>query len=204
MLAEYAELKEKGLRKQALQKLNEFILFADKFTKMQKRKLVQLICQKYIELSQRFDHYYFQFDAQILTQNIIIPTLKKSIKDEPQNAEPLKYILLYQCNEDDCVMLELILSLTPKDENIRRLLIRSYLGHLAYAVHHLESDSGYIGYPTEDLKLCLYIEDHMKCIDDKDAQMVLLEELKKYRLLIQEYQEYRKSIKSFVEWRRSK
>ena len=47
LLAEYAALKEKGLRKQAYTKLNGFIALTCSFADTKRRELVHLICQRH-------------------------------------------------------------------------------------------------------------------------------------------------------------
>jgi hypothetical protein len=206
LLAEYTELKGKGLRKQAHKKLNEFIVSALRFEETKNRSLVKLICQKKLEWGFTAD----LFDSYPLTNQVIVPTLKQWVADEPQNPEPLKWLgLFYYGNENYSehdsgyfTALEQSLALNPKDNVVRKALIQRYLDCIDYSTHHLMSDSGYIGDPSEDLEMCTTIEAHLKNLQDKDAQVTLTRELNKYRHMIQNYQRYVSvDVKmSFAEW----
>lgn len=208
--------------------MNEFISLTKNYTKAQNRKLVEIICKKHIDLPENSDPYEHQFDSYLLSKKVIIPTLKQWIKDEPENPDPLKWAVLcfYHTEEDRHIFLEQLFSLIPKDKDIKRhfnetllerllvldpndddareYVIRKYLSYIDFSLHHLESDSAYIGNPSEDLKLCLCIEEHLKYLQNKSNYTELSERLKESRLLIQDYQHYRKSLKSFTEWQRSK
>lgn len=183
LLAEYAKLKEKGLRKQAFSKLNEFIILAHSFDDSKKHRLVQLICQTKLNWGANSD----LFDSYPLTSKIIVPTLMQWISDEPQNPEPLKWLgLFYSLGSDRYLTaLEQSLSLNPEDDVVRKELISRYLSQLEYSTHHL-NENFYIGNPSDDLKLCLTIRSCLKDVQDKNAQTLLSEELEKYSQMIQD------------------
>lgn len=209
LLAEYAELKEKGLRKQYHKKLDEFIVLASNFAETKRRNLVQLICQKKAQWKSYFNSFYL-FDSYPLTNQFIVPTLQQWIVDESQNPEPLKWLGLFYYRNDIngdnyFTALERSLALNPTDEIVQKELIRRYLDYLNYSIHHL-NDNFYIGDPSEGLKLCWRVGGYLKNVQDKNTRVAFSQELEEYRNLIYDWQKYKSaSIKvSFFEWCHSK
>ena len=217
LLAEYAALKEKGLRKQAYTKLNGFIALTCSFADTKRRELVHLICQRH-EQWEPFNLEQWEpfnlFNTYPLINKVILPTLKQWIADEPQNPEPLKWLGLYYYGDSNYSIndsgyftaLERSLSLNSNDDIVRKVLIRRYLDCIDYSIHEVISDSYYIGDPSEDLVLCSTIEEHLQNLPDKNVQITLSEQLKGYRHMIQDWQKYiSANVKmSFTEWRCSK
>ncbi|MBX9804747.1 MAG: hypothetical protein K2Y18_03210 [Alphaproteobacteria bacterium] len=211
LLAEYADLREQGLRKQAFNKLNEFIIAASSFEESKKLELVQIICQMKLGSGRNS----FLLDPQPLVTQVIVPTLRQWIVEQPKNFEPLKWLGLffyhYSDDSDDNLYftyLEQSLALNPKDDVVRKVLIERYIDYLDYAMHHLLDaiNFGYIGDPANDLELCRTIEVCINGVQDKKDKAAFTKRLKEYRMMIEDWQEYiRANVKiSFDEWRGSK
>ncbi|MBS0185704.1 MAG: hypothetical protein JSS34_05115 [Proteobacteria bacterium] len=231
MSIEVIKLRERASRKevvdfqkQATQKYLDFIAFMESFSEAKKRQLIHLICQKYI--------YWLENDPEdewrwkphlsppaILKRKDSLPILTQWIIDEPQNSEPFKWLGLFYFNtegglnlkDEYFTALERSLYLNPKDDIVRKVLISRFFAWIDFSTHHLLSDSGYIGSPTEDLKLCLKIETYIKDLQDRNDQERSNALLKEYREMIQGYQEYaifrkqNSSLKtSFKEWKTSR
>lgn len=178
---EYLELKEMGLRKQSLEKINEFVSLAEAFSDAKRRELVSLICFKklgWLDSNQLIDSY-------ILTNKIIIPTLKKWAKDEPKNPEPLKWLGLFYWGGNE--VLEECLNLNPDDEVVRLIIITRYLDAICYSTHHLD-EGVYIGDPLEDLDICNKIKKHLSFVSDKETRLLHESVLSEYIQVIEHYQ----------------
>lgn len=197
LLGEYADLKEKGLRKQSLVKINEFVRKAEEFPDSKRRELVRLWCQE--KVRQPGDNYLF--DSHPLTNEIIVPTLEKWAEDEPRNPEPLKWIGLFYGSEHFFNALEKSLALNPDDDVVRITLVDGYLRTIDYSTHHL-SESFYLGEPSEDLKMCKRIRACLDDVKNEKAKSSLADELSEYQQMIHDWLDYsnNKFSESFPEW----
>jgi uncharacterized membrane protein YccC len=128
-LARYCELREKGLRKQALSMLDEFLEEAETWDTATARSLVVTILEVY--WSRKAAH---QFLTAPLQQRLIEPVLEEWCRAEPENPLPARHFALLR---SDVVLLEAALRLDPDDQAVRATLARKHIAFVDYATHHL-------------------------------------------------------------------
>jgi hypothetical protein len=128
-LAEYCELREKGLRSQALAQLDDFLNKAALWDADLARSNVSIILQA--DARTPAAH---QFLTHPLLTRLIYPTLEHWLTDVPSAAEPLHWLGLLRSDPD---ALRRALSLVPSDGPVRRRLINFALNAADHATHHL-------------------------------------------------------------------
>lgn len=210
LLAEYLELKEKGLRKQSLAKLNQFVAVARLYDAQKRRDLVRLVCQKKLEwrsLDRGPFHSDSIFDSYPLTTVIMVPTLDEWIEDEPQNPEPLKWKGIFYEPGNHWSSLQKSFEFDPNDEVVARHLIRRYWSHLD-ETDDLPMD--YLGDPVNDLALIGQMERCVKQLKDDKLRSSIAVELRLLRQWIEDWVEFARAHAeseydgSFLDWCRLK
>ena len=128
-LAEYCELRERGLRSHALARLDDFLNKAALWDTDLARRNILIILQAEARTPEAH-----QFMTHPLLMRLIYPTLENWVTDEPSSVEPLRWLGLLRSDPD---ALRDALSLTPNDVPVRRRLIIFALDAADYATHHL-------------------------------------------------------------------
>lgn len=180
LLSHFVSFKEKGLHKEAKNCLKLFIEQIKLNTDAKKRKLIQLLCN---------NHSGNKFVSYPLLQEIIKPTLQNWINEEPNNAEPLKYLASFNIGGDKLSYLQKSLALNPNDDSVLCDIINLEADLLYQNTHYLD-ESRYLGDPHEDLKLCSKLLDKIKLIKSQDKIKYWEEELKTLQSMIQDWIQY--------------
>ncbi|MFN5027788.1 MAG: hypothetical protein ACK5D9_01440 [Burkholderiales bacterium] len=128
-LAEYCVLREKGLRAQALARLDGFLSEATLWEVDMRRSNVLTILQASARISTAH-----QFMTHALRTQLVYPTLEQWITSEPDAVEPVRWLGLLRSDPD---ALRRALQLEPSDVPVRRRLINFALGAADHATHHL-------------------------------------------------------------------
>lgn len=128
-LSEYCVLREKGLRTQALARLDDFLSEATLWDFDKRRSNVVTILNAGTRISKAH-----QFMTHPLLKRLVYPTLEQWITAEPSAAEPVRWLGLLRSDPD---VLRLALRLEPSDVPVRRRLINFALDAADYATHHL-------------------------------------------------------------------
>lgn len=129
LLSEYCLLRERGLRQQALHRLNEFLDKASSWNVETARSLVLTI----LSADARTPEAH-QFMTHPLLTRLIFPVLEQWVIDRPSALEPLRWLGMLRSN---VAALEKALSLDPTDVPVRRKLVNFALGSADHATHHL-------------------------------------------------------------------
>lgn len=128
VLGEYCVLREKGLRAQALARLDDFLTEAALWDIDMRRRSVLTILQASARISAAH-----QFMTHPLLMQLVYPTLEQWVTDEPSAVEPLHWLGLLRSDPD---ALRRALSLEPSDVPVRRRLINFALAAADHATHH--------------------------------------------------------------------
>ena len=128
-LADYCELREQGLRKEAFVQLRRFLSEAKGYSAEAARK----VCCSILELQARVPEAH-QFLSKPLLDDFLIPTLKSWHSGASSDPTPLRWLGLLL---SDVSMLEEALNLNPADRPVRSTLVSFALDDVYQATHHL-------------------------------------------------------------------
>jgi len=180
----YCTLREKGLRKQALQKLETFLNLTDRW-----------------ELSQRTDFTTFlftQFETIKYAQDLAFPhslkvslikqTLENWCDIEEGDSRPFRWYGKYFNSIDH---LKKALQVCPEDDIAREGLLKFWSDCLYSSMHHLPV--GYLGNPEEDLQLVI----------DQKNQIVKLADKARREYWISENEVDEEIINNYLTWKKS-
>ena len=194
-LAEYCELREKGLRKQALAAVRTFLAETTAFPEERRLALSMYLLDLHYATPEAH-----QFLSQPLIDGLIRLSLRKAAR--PGNAA-FRYLALF-LNESGRGKnaLRVALKYTPVDVLVRKRLISRLLGEVVFAMHHLE-ESVFIG--SEGY--CLAVLDEAgRLLDPTVADATIFRGLWEDRvelsMMLGDWMEYTKknSALSFPEW----
>jgi len=206
--AQYCFDRDKGLRKQAFERLNDFLKNTESWTDEEKIKFVTFLCPYYEDMS-----LYCPFPHP-LSEKLIKPTLEKWCSSEVADSNPFRWYGMFYGNSEylkkalelnqhegkmrqnllekiDSEYLDGILKLNSQDDQVRQILLQRGINRLWYSVHHLPD--GYIGEPKEDLILIDELQNEIAKLSDIKLQQFWTEELEEYTELVTNYVEYKKS-----------
>ncbi|SNS85299.1 hypothetical protein SAMN05446037_102418 [Anaerovirgula multivorans] len=194
--AKYCLLKEKGIKKQALKAIEEFILLTKNKSIDEQRE----IARELVSLS------YYNTDIHQLLAHPLHQFLIKVLKDwaETKVTDVVPYRWLgYMCR--DLISYEKALEINPTDEISIVELAKAELNYIDFQTHHL-CETRFIG-EIDDARNCL--ERVSKLIDKlKPGQLKdnMFEGYNYYKKLIDSWKEYKKKQRelSFPEWCESK
>ncbi|WP_131857467.1 hypothetical protein [Bosea sp. BK604] len=153
LLGDYCGLRSRGLRRQALAALEQFLKLASEFDGPEARAAAVDI----LELHDRTKEAH-QFLAQPLRARFLFPVLETWMEDEPGSITPLRWLGFLKHSDH---LLARALAMAPDDLPVRRRLVERTLHHINYATHHLDENFfiGSVDETVEDLKsLGTYIE----------------------------------------------
>ncbi|MDP0490101.1 MAG: hypothetical protein Q7Q71_03515 [Verrucomicrobiota bacterium JB023] len=194
-LAEYCNLREKGLRTDALQALHKFIQEAIGRDVNAKRRIVLDI----LSADARTPEAHQFLTHPILTQ-LLFPTLEEWLSESPAAFEPLRWLGLMK---SDFAHLEAALSAEPSDVPVRRRLIGIELDNVDYATHHL--DESILLSPLDECRSSLFRVGQLL-----DGYMPskwfesLAEEYKEYVSMLDDWELFNQSeYNDFPEWCRA-
>ncbi len=172
--ANYIDLLNKGLRREALKNIEDFLSLARAWDVKDQRKVVSFLCR--VSDSEPIGHRYVPFP---IWKRLIKPILADWIAEIPKDPEPLRWT----GELDD---LRTSLRLDPTCDRTRYRWIQGVLRGVQYATHELPT--GYLGNIEEDLTALRDIETEARKIADPEKQAVLIEIINEERALIEDYQ----------------
>jgi hypothetical protein len=141
LFVKYLRLREKGLRKQALACLNQFVQLASGWDFEHRRDIVNRLMSLRHEWPSVMDLIPFpHYDG------LVNPTLDEWTEREPQNPVPFRWR-----GRDDKDLRHAI-RLDPHEEIARINLANRLLARVDYAIHELPNGFGYIGQPAGDMQ----------------------------------------------------
>ena len=184
---EFAELREKGLRKSALNTLAEFIGSMKKRPFAERKDFVSLFCET--SLKWRRDSYLFS--PQPLVEELIRPTTLEWISEEPENPLAFRWAGVY-CNgdwEEQNHYFRKATELDPSEDYSRSKIIDSLLNEPDYSTHHL-NESMYLGEPNEDLKFLAEAKIEVSKLKDPESAEYWTKEIDEYESMIRDWIEY--------------
>ncbi|MCK1640140.1 hypothetical protein IVA95_21675 [Bradyrhizobium sp. 157] len=129
-LASYCRFREKGLRREALSALEDFLLAARSFDSAVARSAVVTI----LEANARTSGTH-QFLTQPLVTRFLVPTLRSRMDDDPAASTPIRWLGILSRDDQ---LLDRALSMCPEDTPVRKMLIGAELSCAEYATHHLD------------------------------------------------------------------
>lgn len=176
-LSEYAcyiDLLGKGLRKEALKHIEDFLSLSRAWDKPAQREVTSFLCR--VAHSEPIGHRYV---PQPVWKRLIEPTLKEWIESSPEDPEPLRWTGEF---ED----LKKSLRLDPNCDQTRYRLVHHILRGIQYDTHELPY--GFLGVVEEDLKLLDEAEEEAQRLSDPEKKENLLRIVKEERSEIQKYQ----------------
>ena len=185
--AQYCFDREKGLRKQALGHLNNFLKNTESWTEEEKIKFVTFLLP------------FFETDSytsfpQPLSEKLIKPTLEEWCLKETTDSRPFRWYGKFYSGWEH---LNRALEINPQDEQARQFLLKGGINDLWYSVHHLPE--GYIGDYKEDLILIDELQNHISKLSDTELQKSWTSVLEQYAELVRNYVEWKKSGHSDLE-----
>ncbi len=188
LYAKYCSLREKGLRKQAFQNLNNFISSALNWSLEKRFHFVDSLLNVLNENEDIYD-----LIPQPLDSRIVQPTLLGWVKVNPDDPSGYRWL-----GEEDNWRKALLLDNTEQISRIRlikRLIYCSY-----FSTHHLPE--GYIGNTSEDLMGLNEAQGLLTGLLDQTLQSEFCNEINHYRDLVQSYYDYERSKESvrFETW----
>lgn len=190
--AEYCIDREKGLRKQAFKKLAEFLKSTNNWTLDQKIDFAKFLFP-FFENVQDADYGPF---TQPLSDKLIKPTLEEWCEIEIIDNRPFRWFGKYYRSEEHLFR---AIELNPKDDLARETILNWWTYSIYYSIHHLPE--GYIGNPSEDLKLAEKIEEQISKLTDDSRKEYWTKELNEDLEIIENYVEWKNSGHTdFAKW----
>lgn len=185
--AQFAEMREKGLRKKSLAVLREFVEEMKKQPFDQRREFVLLFCETALKWGG--DSYLLK--PQPLLKFIVRPTLKEWIEKDPESPLACRWSGTYFEGDwkQKVEFFRKATTLDPKDDYSRSQLINCLLDGPEYSIHHL-NESIYLGNPKEDLDSLDLAKKEAQLICDSGDGKKWLEEIEILRVMISDWIEY--------------
>ena len=195
-LATYCDLREKGLRREALAELVAFLEEAEGWDASAQRNVVLRILEGHWRTPQAH-----QFLAEPLRRRFVEPVLNEWRATEQDNPVPLRQLALLRGDRD---LLRHALRINPKDDHVRAAIANSLFRCVDYSTHHL-SEGRFIG-NIEDAEAALSDATAvLKEATDPGTLGSLVEELRGLTALLADWREYQDAPKgSFPEWCRAR
>ena len=159
LYSKYCDTKEKGLRKEALKILNQFI---EDINKKPFSKRVEFT--NWVEERRFYDHEVIDLIPHPLQKKVIEPTLKEWSDKEPENPVPFRWI-----NTKESLIKAIDLDKTEQIARYR--LFHKIIGWIDYNQHELEYYS-YLGNPKQDLELLKLVREKIQGINIYDPKSI--------------------------------
>jgi len=190
--AHYCFSREQGLRKKALNHLDNFIRTTNNWTIDRKIEFVKFLLP-FFETVKDADYGPF---PQPLSEKLIKPTLQYWSKKEIKDERPFRWYGTYYRSEDHLFK---AIELNPEDDISRQQLLTWWTYDIYYSIHHLPEV--YIGEPDEDLKLAEKVKSQIDQLTDPDLKDKWRNELESDLRFVRNYIEWKKSgHPNFEQW----
>lgn len=189
---QYCLLREKGLRKQALSKLSDFLRNSQSWSFDQKKEFVIWLCNQMDSIP---DASYGPYPTP-LARELLIPFFEEWTQRDPINSEA--WTLKGRYGDDFSAYFKAI-EIDPKNQRARIALTDASIGYLEHAMHHLPHY--FIGDEQEALTATREAYEHLSHIDDGEPRTHLLQELKNAENLLLDWMTFKKEMGTdFDEW----
>jgi hypothetical protein len=194
-LANYCDLREKGLRRKAFESLNLF---------MEQTRSWDIQVQRELALRILDAHWNTQQAHQFISEPLRLGFLERVLEEwrttERSNWLPLRYLGLLRM--DACLLKEALL-INPKDDFVRITIVRILVNSIEYATHHLV-EGKFIGDESEaftDLNEASTILEGMTSASAESVKVAL----QSLHLLLTDWCEYKPCPKgTFPDWCRER
>jgi hypothetical protein len=190
-LASYCDLREKGLRPQALKVLNAFLKQSQSWDRLTQRGIVLFILDAVWS-----NPKVYGFLSHPLKHGFLEPVLKEWCASEPANPVPIRYYALLR---NDYKLLKEALRMNSQDDRIRTAIVAMVITGVNYETHELPY--GYIGDPAEGLDALLEAYTIIEGMTDSSRKTSLKKAVEHLSLLIVDWQQYQESPEgTFKDW----
>lgn len=187
-LVRYLDFRGRGLRRQAMAALDEFVVDARDWPTERQRAFADGVLSAIEGNPDLHD-----LKAEPLQRGFVTPVIRAWREAEPRNPVPWRW-------GDDVDLIRRAVDLDPTDQIARRRLIRRLMGCVAHAAHELPA--GYIGDPTSDLADIAEVELLATGLRDPGLERGAADFVRMHRPVIDAYQLFRAqgSPGAFREW----
>lgn len=182
--ANYCFAREKGLRKEAFIRLDNFLQATRNWTNVQKIGFVKFLFP-FFETVEDADYGPFPHPLSV---RLVKPTLEYWCEMENKDERPFRWYGTYYRSEEHLFR---ALEFNPKDDLARQRLLNWWTYNIYYSVHHLPE--GYIGNPSKDLELAEKVQYHIDQLSDPNLR-------EKWTRELEDDLEF---VKNYIEWEQS-
>jgi hypothetical protein len=191
-LARYCDLREKGLRRQALAELRTFIGQTRSWDVTARREAATRILDAHWKMPRA--HWFL---TEPLRKQFLEYVLEEWRAVEPENPVPTRYLALL-CH--DRKLLYDALAMNPKDDQIRAMIAAQLIKFVDYATHHLV-EGVFIGDEAEAEAALEEAAGVLKEVSDPSLVQPLNDEAQSLSALLADWREYRDAPRGgFPEW----
>ncbi|HQU83430.1 MAG TPA: hypothetical protein PKY59_09910 [Pyrinomonadaceae bacterium] len=182
LFSEYCRLKEKGLRKQAFEKLSDFLIEFQKFSFDQKKEFTIFIFEL-IENEESFDNKYISHPLSEELKKVLVQWMEL----EGKNSNPFRWFgIKFQCW--DVEYFNRALEINPADEKARIYIINIYINRIWNATHHLPDY--FIGNSEDSSRAAEIVKSHIAKLSDTSKQEYFLNRLNQEMILVENYRNW--------------
>ncbi len=192
LFGKYCLLREKGLKKQSVVAINEFVsLIGKQSTKKQREIATELSA---LSFWNRDIHQLVSHPLKVFLKDV----LEKWTEEDITDAVPYRWLGYIS---GDLSQYKKALEIDPTDEICITRLAQSLLDDVDYQTHHL-SESKLLGEFSDAMKAVSDAETLINLLKNNSIKSSITEELNYYKELLASWQEYDKSEKndSFPAW----
>jgi hypothetical protein len=191
-LARYCDLRQKGLRRQALVELRAFIEQARSWDVRARREATTRILDAHWKMPQA--HWF-------LTEPLRTQFLERVLEEwravEPDNPVPTRYFALL-CRDSKLLYDALVIN--PKDDQVRAMIAAQLIKFVDYATHHL-AEGLFIGDEAAAEAALVEATAVLKEVSDPSSVQPLNDAAQSLSALLADWREYQDAPQgSFPEW----
>lgn len=179
---EYCRLKEKGLRKQAFEKLAEFLNEFQKFTFNQKKEFTIFIFEL-IENEAGFDNKYVSHPLSEELKKVLFEWMEF----EEKNSDPFRWFGI-KFQYWDVEYFNKALDINSLDDKARIHVINIYINRIWNATHHLPDY--FIGNSDDCFKIVEIAKSHIAKLSDRSKQDYLLRQINQEMILVENFRNW--------------
>lgn len=144
--AKYIEMRSSGLKKQAQSSLQNFITNFKLQSKDERRQFINSV----YEIASSTNEYSLYLPNN-LSEDIFKEEIYNWIKDEPNNTVPYRW-------SRDFELMKRAIEINPFDQETILLFGRMLINKISMNQHEIKAGFGYIGSPSDDLKLIIFFK----------------------------------------------
>lgn len=166
---QYVGLRNRGLKKQSMIALVEFIKDFTLQSKEQKRSFLDEVYHETFRSKE-----YSTYLPQNLVEQVFKPEIKNWIDEEPHNVIPYRWSY-------DLQNLKKAVEISPTDQISLVLFGEKLIGRVSMNQHEIQHGYGYDGDPQADLELISFFENKASNISDISKRNELMQQLTELR-----------------------